>query len=318
SAESCASLRPGRRRAAACRRDSRSMREPRRDEADMGEDCLPDRSESISNNRIESLPGVHHAPPLRFPLACRNARRPGRVRRRDHLARRPGEARDLRHPRRRGKPRRRRRHLPHDAGRHGGIGAAGPGGRARRGAGPRLCLADLARPRHGRLRGRHRHPGPARAAPPDPAKPAPFDSLAAEASRDGDAVTFRMTLAATAGSERPAPVGALAGAPVHAYVWPTSLDPATVGFEGGTGILALAATSHPDFDDTPLEDEDGDGDPKNDGGPWHSHWVVLTPSEECGPGALSVRDIPEGETPALPKTWPGLPLFIDSPGYVPA
>ncbi|KAB2886883.1 MAG: hypothetical protein F9K34_00455 [Albidovulum sp.] len=154
--------------------------------------------------------------------------------------------------------------------------------------------------------------------PADPAKRATFDILAAEASRDGDAVTFRMTLAATAGSEQPAPVGALAGAPVHAYVWPTSLDPATVGFEGGTGVLALAATSHPDFDDTPLEDEDGDGDPKNDGGPWHSHWVVLTPSEECGPGALSVRDIPEGETPALPKTWPGLPLFIDSPGYVPA
>lgn len=154
-------------------------------------------------------------------------------------------------------------------------------------------------------------------APADPAKRATFDILAAEASREGDAVTFRMTLASTAGSEQPEPIGALAGAPVHAYVWPTSLDPAAVGFAGGTGILALAATSHPDFDDTPLEDESGDGDSKNDGGPWHSHWVVLTPSEECGPGALSVRDIPEGETPALPKTWPGLPLYIDSPGYVP-
>jgi hypothetical protein len=31
-----------------------------------------------------------------------------------------------------------------------------------------------------------------------------------------------------------------------------------------------------------------------------------------------VRDIPEGETPKLPATWPGLPLFIDSPGFVPA
>lgn len=154
--------------------------------------------------------------------------------------------------------------------------------------------------------------------PADPTKRAAFDILSAEAVRNGDTVTFRMTLAATAGSDQPAATGALAGAPVHAYVWPTSLDPATAGFEGGTGILALAATSHPDFDDTPLEDESGDGDPKNDGGPWHSHWVVLTPSEACGPGALSVRDIPEGETPALPETWPGLPLFIDSPGYVPA
>lgn len=153
--------------------------------------------------------------------------------------------------------------------------------------------------------------------PADPARRAPFDILAAEASRDGETVTFGMTLAATAGSEQPAPTGALAGASVHAYVWPTSLDPATVGFEGGSGILAMAATSHPDFDDTPLEDETGDGDPKNDGGPWHSHWVVLAPTEACGPGALAVRDIPEGETPALPETWPGLPLFIDSPGYAP-
>ncbi len=55
----------------------------------------------------------------------------------------------------------------------------------------------------------------------------------------------------------------------------------------------------------------------NDGAGWHSHWVVLTPSEACGPGALSVRDIPEGTTPKLPLTWPGLPLFIDSPGYTP-
>ena len=153
--------------------------------------------------------------------------------------------------------------------------------------------------------------------PADPGGRAAFDILSAEAARDGDTVTFRMTLAATAGADRPAPVGTLAGAPVHAYVWPTSLDPAAVGFEGGTGILALAATSHPDFDDTPLEDENGDGDPANDGEPWHSHWVVLTPSEACGPGALSVRDIPEDESPALPKTWPGLPLFIDSPGYAP-
>ncbi len=146
---------------------------------------------------------------------------------------------------------------------------------------------------------------------------ATFDILSAEVHRDGRIVTFRLTTAAKAGSEKPQPVGALAGAPVTAYVWPTSLDPATVGFEGGTGILALAATVHPDFDDTPLNDETGDGDADNDGDAWHSHWVVLTPGEECGPGALKVRDIAEGETPALPPTWPGLPLFIDSPGYTP-
>lgn len=153
--------------------------------------------------------------------------------------------------------------------------------------------------------------------PADSAKLASFDILAAHVHRKGRIVTFHMTTNGTAGADQPEATGALGGASVFAYVWPTSLDPATVGFEGGTGILALAATSHPDFDDTPLYDEDGDGDPANDGALWHSHWVVLTPTEACGPGALGVRDIPEGTTPAMPLTWPGLPIFIDSPGYTP-
>ena len=151
-----------------------------------------------------------------------------------------------------------------------------------------------------------------------PAAAPAFDILSAGVSRAGDELTFTMALAGTAGADRPAATGALAGAPVWSYVWPTSLDPSAVGFEGGTGILALAATAHPDFDDTPLYDEDGDGDKANDGAGWHSHWVVLTPNETCGAGALSVRDIPEGETPKLPETWPGLPLFIDSPDARPA
>lgn len=153
--------------------------------------------------------------------------------------------------------------------------------------------------------------------PADESKIAAFDILAAHVHRKGRTVTFHMTTNGIAGSEVPSPSGALGGAPVLSYVWPTSLDPSTVGFEGNTGILALVATSHPDFDDTPLYDEDGDGDPANDGTKWHSHWVVLTPTEACGEGALAVRDIPEGETPAMPATWPGLPIFIDSPGFTP-
>ena len=151
----------------------------------------------------------------------------------------------------------------------------------------------------------------------DTSTPAPFDILAAHVHRSGSSITFHMTTEGTAGADKPAAIGALAGAPVWSYVWPTSLDPSKVGFEGGTGILALAATSHPDFDDTPLYDENGDGDMANDGAGWHSHWVVLTPNEACGAGALSVRDIGENETPKLPATWPGLPLFIDSPGFNP-
>ncbi|AZV78658.1 hypothetical protein EBB79_12750 [Parasedimentitalea marina] len=146
---------------------------------------------------------------------------------------------------------------------------------------------------------------------------ASFDILAAHAHRNANQVTFQMTTNGVAGADVPAPSGTVGGAPVWSYVWPTSLDPSAVGFEGETGILALAATSHPDFDDTPLVDENRDGDPANDGLIWHSHWVVLTPTEACGAGALAVRDIPEGETPQLPATWPGFPIFLDSPGFTP-
>ena len=153
----------------------------------------------------------------------------------------------------------------------------------------------------------------------DAAEPvtASLDILAAHVHRDGQQVTFHMTTRGLAGEDIPPATGELAGAAVHAYVWPTSLDSASVGFEGDAGILALAATSHPDFDDTPLFDEDGDGRTDNDGARWHSHWVVLVPTEACGPDALAVRDIAEGENPQLPVTWPGLPLYIDSPGYSP-
>lgn len=153
--------------------------------------------------------------------------------------------------------------------------------------------------------------------PTDAATSASFDIVAAHVHRDGRRATFRMTLSGDAGAEVPEPAGKLGGAPVLSYVWPTSLDPATVGFEPDTGILALAATSHPDFDDTPLFDEDGDGDLANDGARWHSHWVVLVPTVACGEGALGVRDIPDGASPTLPATWPGLPILIDSPGFTP-
>jgi hypothetical protein len=45
--------------------------------------------------------------------------------------------------------------------------------------------------------------------------------------------------------------------------------------------------------------------------------VVLQPDDTCGKGALKVVDIPEGAKPKLPKTWPGLPILIDSPGWNP-
>lgn len=149
------------------------------------------------------------------------------------------------------------------------------------------------------------------------AETADFDIVQAQVTIDGSDAVFRMAVAGEAGGTKPEPAGELPGSQVFAYVWPTSIDPGEVGFESGTGILAMAVTAHPDFDDTPLYDETADGDTENDGNEWHSHWVVLGPDEACGPGALKVIDIPEGTEPRLPETWPGLALLIDSPDFEP-
>lgn len=147
---------------------------------------------------------------------------------------------------------------------------------------------------------------------------APFDIVHTKISTESRVAVFHIQVSGKAGSLKPTRNGKLAGSTVFSYVWPTSLDPSSVGFEAKSGILAFAVTSHPDFDDTPLFDESGDGIRTNDGGVWHAHWVVLKPDEACGKGALKVADIPEGTQPKLPKTWPGLPLLIDSPGWSPS
>ena len=156
------------------------------------------------------------------------------------------------------------------------------------------------------------------ASKPAPAVKAPYDIVHTRITTEGNTAVFHMAVSGKAGALQPSRNGKLAGASVFSYVWPTSLDPSAVGFEPKAGILAFAVTSHPDFDDTPLFDEDGDGNPKNDGRLWHSHWVVLQPDEACGPKALKVVDIPEGGKPRVPKTWPGLPILIDSPGWSPS
>ncbi|MCG8435216.1 MAG: hypothetical protein MJA83_14415 [Gammaproteobacteria bacterium] len=142
-----------------------------------------------------------------------------------------------------------------------------------------------------------------------------FDITSAEATTDGRLTTFIMEVAGIAGSVKPVPIGQLAGAKVESYVWPTGLDPSKVGFDKGSGILALAITAHPDFDDTPLYDENQDGDPANDGADWHSHWVVLVEDNACGAG-LKVRDVSPG-VDLLPATAPYFPIALDSPGMSP-
>lgn len=148
-------------------------------------------------------------------------------------------------------------------------------------------------------------------------KIADFDVVHAKIKASDNWLTFHMHVSGKAGKTTPTPTGKLEGSKAFSYVWPTKIDSSIVGFEKKQGILAMAITSHPDFDDTPLFDENGDGDLGNDGTVWHSHWVVLVPDNACGKGALKVKDIPAGSKPKLPITWPGLPLLIDSPGYSP-
>lgn len=142
-----------------------------------------------------------------------------------------------------------------------------------------------------------------------------FDIVHAKVTTQGSHLVFQQIVKGQVGEKVPKAKGSLAGAEVYSYVWPTSLNSSAVGFEADQGILALALTVHPDFDDTPLYDEDNDGNKTNDGDKWHSHWVVLVQDNACGEGALKVKDIEKGSNPALPKTWPNLPIFIDSPGF---
>ncbi len=118
-----------------------------------------------------------------------------------------------------------------------------------------------------------------------------------------------------AGETTPKPVGKLNGAGVLGYVFPTTLKPTDVGFNQTEGIVALALTSHPDFDDSPLWDENTDGKFDNDGIIWHPHWVILVEDKRVA-GGLSVKEFKkEDKTVVLPKTAPNMPMYMDSPGF---
>lgn len=130
-----------------------------------------------------------------------------------------------------------------------------------------------------------------------------------------DLLVFEQKVAGRAGATTPEARGRMDGAPVLAYVFPTTLASQDVGFGSVEGTVALAVTSHPDFDDTPLWDEDNDRDYGNDGVIFHTHWVVLVPDARV-PGGLKVREVPEGDEGAvLPPTGPGMPMYLDSPGF---
>ena len=130
-----------------------------------------------------------------------------------------------------------------------------------------------------------------------------------------DLLVFGIDVAGESGATTPTENGGLDGAPVLGCVIPTNLPSAAVGFKSDAGITALAVTSHPDFDDTPLWDKNGDGDYGDDGKLWHSHWVLVGPDKRV-PGGLAMLEAALAETSqVLPPTAPGLPLYLDSPGF---
>ena len=130
-----------------------------------------------------------------------------------------------------------------------------------------------------------------------------------------DILVFQMEVKGKAGATTPKPAGQLHGAPVLGYVFPTTLSPADVGFDDTEGILAFAVTSHPDFDDTPLWDEDNDRNYENDGKIFHAHWVVLVEDKRVE-GGLAVKEFKkEDESVVLPPTNAGMPMYLDSPGF---
>ncbi|MDP9837226.1 hypothetical protein J2T09_001978 [Neorhizobium huautlense] len=143
-------------------------------------------------------------------------------------------------------------------------------------------------------------------AEPNDAVQASFDIIETTITTKGKTAVFSTRVRGEAGKDKPDATGKFEGSSVYAYVWPTSLDSGAIGFEKSQGIVALAVTFHPDFDDAA------------NGGKnrhvWHPHWVVLAKDEACGAG-LKVVDIPKGAKPKVPATWPGVPLLIDSPDY---
>lgn len=143
-------------------------------------------------------------------------------------------------------------------------------------------------------------------AKPSEATRASFDIIETTVVTKGDDAVFTTRVRGEAGKDKPDATGRFEGSSVYAYVWPTSLDSGDIGFDKGQGIVALAVTFHPDFDDAAYGAKNRHV--------WHPHWVVLAADKACG-GGLKVIDIPAGATPKVPPTWPNVPLLIDSPDY---
>jgi len=126
-----------------------------------------------------------------------------------------------------------------------------------------------------------------------------------------DSLLFTVEVMGDAASVAPKAIGKVDGAPVLGYVFVTDLLPSDVGYVDVEGIVALAITSHPDFDDTPLWNEDNNERYDDDGIIYHSHWVILE-ENNLATGGLAV--VQASTSSKLTPTSP-MPMYLDSPGF---
>lgn len=67
-----------------------------------------------------------------------------------------------------------------------------------------------------------------------------------------ETLVFKFQVTGSAGKTQPKPAGKTDGVPVLGYVLPATLKSTDIGMGATDGIVAMALTSHPDFEDTPL------------------------------------------------------------------
>lgn len=126
-----------------------------------------------------------------------------------------------------------------------------------------------------------------------------------------DSYLFTIETMADVASVKPVKAGSVNGAPVLGYVFATDLAPSDIGYYEVEGTVALAVTSHPDFDDTPLWDEDSNEKYDDDGVVYHAHWVVLNSNDKAKAGLAVIQ---ETRADVLTPTSP-MSMYLDSPGF---
>ncbi len=100
------------------------------------------------------------------------------------------------------------------------------------------------------------------------------------------------------------------------YLFPTTLSPTDIGFGNVSGTVALAIMSHPDYDDTPLWDENRDSDYHNDGAEYHTHWVILRNDQLTVRRSFRGKNIVPLTAPRRGNNLGSAPImYLDSPGF---